>query len=150
MQSVKIHTLWGPSRAGSLTPPRRRQVPASPSPPLRGRRREDGPRVVIKRVIREMTASVQYPMLTRSNYNEWALLMRGNLQVQGLWHIVEPEEGETIEYREDQLASLPYYSLYLQRCWRLSPLSAPCNRLGRGSNPVGLVCSECGNPTSSS
>ena len=43
-------------------------------------------------------------MLTRSNYNEWALLMRVNLQAQGLWHAVEPEEGETIEYREDQLA----------------------------------------------
>ena len=32
-------------------------------------------------VIRETTiAIVQYPMLTGSNYNEWALLMRVNLQ----------------------------------------------------------------------
>ena len=51
-----------------------------------------------------MTASVQYPMLTRPNYNKWALLMRVNLQAQGLWHVVEPEEGETIEYHEDRLA----------------------------------------------
>ena len=43
-------------------------------------------------------------MLTRSNYNEWALLMRVNLQAHGLWHALESEEGETIEYREDRLA----------------------------------------------
>ena len=43
-------------------------------------------------------------MLTRSNYNEWALLMRVNLQAQGLWHAVKLEEGETIEYWEDRLA----------------------------------------------
>ena len=55
-------------------------------------------------VIRETTASVKYSMLTRSNYNEWALLMRVNLQAQGLWHAAEPEEGEMIEYREDRLA----------------------------------------------
>ena len=62
-----------------------------------------GVKVVIERVIRETTtAIVQYSMLTRSNYNEWTLLMRVNLQAQGLWHTVEPEEGETIEYREDR------------------------------------------------
>ena len=44
---------------------------------------------------------VQYPILTRSNYNEWTLLMRVNLQAQVLWHDVELEEGETIEYREE-------------------------------------------------
>jgi len=48
MQSTKIHTLWGPSRAGSLTPPRHRRVPASPSLPQRGRRRDDGRRVVVR------------------------------------------------------------------------------------------------------
>jgi len=103
MQSAKIHTSWGPSRAGSLTPPRDRQVSASPSPPLRGQHYKDRPRVVIERVIKGTTASVQYPMLTRSNYNEWALLMRVNLQAQGLWHAVEPEEGDMIDYWEDRL-----------------------------------------------
>ena len=42
-------------------------------------------------------------MLSRSNYNEWALLMRVNLQAQGFWHTIETEEGEAIEYWEDQL-----------------------------------------------
>jgi hypothetical protein len=43
-------------------------------------------------------------MLTRTNYQEWALLMRVNMQAQGLWHAIEPEEGDIIEYREDRLA----------------------------------------------
>ena len=47
---------------------------------------------------------MKYPMLMRSNYNECALLMCVNLQAQGLWHAIEPEEGEVIEYREDRLA----------------------------------------------
>ena len=47
---------------------------------------------------------MKYLMLTRSNYNEWHLLMRANLQVQGLWHAVELKEGEAIEYWEDRLA----------------------------------------------
>ena len=146
-QSTKIHTLWGPSRTSSRTLPCHCWVPASPSPPPRGRRCEDGRRVVIVRVIKEMTASVQYPLLKRSNYNEWTLLMRANLHAQGLWHAVEPEEGEMIEYRKDRL---PNYDLFLQKCWRLSPPSTSCNRSGRGWNPAGLVCSECGSPTSSS
>jgi hypothetical protein len=47
--------------------------------------------------------SVQYPTLTRTNYNEWALLMKVNMQAQGIWHTVEPEEEEEVEYREDHL-----------------------------------------------
>jgi len=43
-------------------------------------------------------------MLTRTNYQEWVLLMRVNMQAQGIWHAVEPEEDEVIEYREDRLA----------------------------------------------
>jgi hypothetical protein len=47
---------------------------------------------------------VQYPTLTRTNYNEWLLLMKVNMQAQGLWHAVEPEEEDVIEYKEDRLA----------------------------------------------
>ena len=105
MQTAKIDTSWGLSRAGSLTPLCPRHVSTSPSLPQRGRHRDDRRCVVVERVIREtMTATVQYPMLTRSNNNEWALLMRVNLQAQGLWHALELEKGETIEYREDRLA----------------------------------------------
>jgi hypothetical protein len=58
-------------------------------------------------MVKEQTSgAIQYPMLTRSNYQEWALLMKVNLQAADLWHAVEPEEGEEvlIEYREDRLA----------------------------------------------
>lgn len=47
---------------------------------------------------------MQYSTLTRTNYNEWSLVMKVNMQAQGLWHIVEPEEEDIIEYREDRLA----------------------------------------------
>jgi hypothetical protein len=40
----------------------------------------------------------------RANYNEWSLLMKVNLQAQGLWHIVESEKEDVIEYHEDHLA----------------------------------------------
>jgi hypothetical protein len=75
----------------------------SPSPPPRGRRPAER-RVVVERVVKEASATVQYPTLMRTNYNEWSLLMRVNLQAQGLWHAVEPEEEDAIEYRDDRLA----------------------------------------------
>jgi hypothetical protein len=55
-------------------------------------------------VVKEESGAVQYPMLTRSNYQEF--LMKVNLQAAGLRHAVELEEGEEvlIEYREDRLA----------------------------------------------
>ena len=60
-------------------PPRRR---ASPSPaPHRGRQRGE---VVIERIREGGGGSVQYPMLTRTNYQEWVLLMRVNMQAQGI------------------------------------------------------------------
>jgi hypothetical protein len=76
----------------------------SPSPPPRSRRRDDSHRIVVERVIKEALASVQYPMLTRSNYNEWVLLMHVNMQAYGLWHAIEPEEEDIIEYQDDRLS----------------------------------------------
>jgi hypothetical protein len=90
-----MHTSWGLSQTWSCTPPRRRAV-SSPSPPPRGSRPPELC-VVIDRVIKEASVSIQYPTLTRTNYNEWSLLMRVNLQAQGLWYAVEPEEDDVIE-----------------------------------------------------
>jgi hypothetical protein len=50
-----------------------------PSPPPRGRRLGDRC-VIVEQVIKETSASVQYPTLTKTNYNEWSLLIRVNLQ----------------------------------------------------------------------
>ena len=55
----------------SHTPPRRRRPSPSPTP-RRGRR---PPEVIIRRTVKEVGASVQFPMLTRSNYQEWVMLM---------------------------------------------------------------------------
>ncbi|WVZ56480.1 hypothetical protein U9M48_007001 [Paspalum notatum var. saurae] len=85
----------------SPSPPPRRWVSQSPGP-RRGRCRGDA--VVIERIIKESGGGVQYPTLTRTNYAEWALLMKVNLEAAGLWHAVEPEDGDVIEYREDRLA----------------------------------------------
>jgi hypothetical protein len=74
----------------------------SPSPPPRGRHAPER-RVVVERVIKEASVSVQHPTLTRTNYSEWHLLMKVNMQAQGIWHTVEPEEEEEVEYREDCL-----------------------------------------------
>ena len=52
-------------------------------------RRGGGELVVRERVVRESTSSAQYPMLTRSNYAEWAMVMRVQLQAQHLWDVIE-------------------------------------------------------------
>ncbi|XP_006648554.1 uncharacterized protein LOC102717319 [Oryza brachyantha] len=83
----------------SRTPPRRR-APESPLRYERGRGYGTQP----PRIVRESSGSIQYPVLTRTNYEEWALLMTVNLQAQGLWHAVEPYEDEEVEYRDDRLA----------------------------------------------
>lgn len=46
---------------------------------------------------------MQYPPLTWTNYNDWALMMRVNMEAQGIWHAVEPEDDETIECRVNRL-----------------------------------------------
>ncbi|WVZ50249.1 LOW QUALITY PROTEIN: hypothetical protein U9M48_001523 [Paspalum notatum var. saurae] len=80
------------------TPLRRRRV--SPSPPPRHGCR--GP--VVQRVVKETNAAVHYPLLTRTNYQDWAILMQVNLEAAGLWHAIEPEDDDDVEYRDDRLA----------------------------------------------
>jgi hypothetical protein len=48
---------------------------------------------------RETGMPLRYPVLTRTNYADWALLMRVNLQAQGLWADVDPDYAE---FREDR------------------------------------------------
>lgn len=45
--------------------------------------------------------TIQYPMLTKTNYPEWELMMTINLQAVGLWAAIEPGG---VEYSEDRLA----------------------------------------------
>jgi hypothetical protein len=52
-------------------------------------RRGGGELVVRERVVRESTGSATYPTLTRSNYAEWAMVMRVQLQAQHLWDVIQ-------------------------------------------------------------
>jgi hypothetical protein len=45
--------------------------------------------VVIQRVIYEVDGSSSYPALTKSNYTDWALLMKVKLKVHALWSVIE-------------------------------------------------------------
>jgi hypothetical protein len=45
--------------------------------------------------------TVELPLLTKSNYTEWCLVMQVSLEVLGLWSVVETDKGER---REDRLA----------------------------------------------
>jgi len=73
-------------RMASRTPPHRR-TPRSPSPPPRRGRRRGGDEPQVQRVVREV-GSANYPMLTRTNYVEWAVLMQVMLEARYLWEAV--------------------------------------------------------------
>lgn len=64
-----------------------------------------GGEVVVREIVREtvVTGSVPitFPMLTRSNYNEWALIMECNLHAASLR---VPMKDDTIERKEDKKA----------------------------------------------
>jgi hypothetical protein len=95
---ISVPTLRGNARflglswAGTHTPSRRNRALTSPSPPPRGRHHE-GHRVIVEQVIKKMSAFVQDPTFTRSNYNEWALMM----QITGLANSISVLGGSTTE-----------------------------------------------------
>jgi hypothetical protein len=53
--------------------------------------------VAAERVI----GAVELPLLTKSNYTEWCLVMQVSLEAMGLWSVVEIGKGER---RDDWLA----------------------------------------------
>jgi hypothetical protein len=63
-----------------------------------------GPRIIVRRTIKEATATIQYPTLTRSNYEEWSMLMQVNMEAVGVWYEVEPYEDKEVNYQDEQLA----------------------------------------------
>ncbi|CAD6219369.1 unnamed protein product [Miscanthus lutarioriparius] len=81
----------------------------SPSRRRRGRsnsRRRSGSRVV-ERVIERPSANVAWPMLTRTNYPEWALVMEVNFQTLRVWDAVDigiDEDPDEDEYQQDRQA----------------------------------------------
>ncbi|XP_071684792.1 uncharacterized protein [Lolium perenne] len=85
--------------AGS--PPRQPRR-CSPSPPPRRLRHRDAGRreVVVERVVKDVGGG-SYPMLTRTNYTEWSLLMKVKLQARGIWDAIELGADD---YQEDRMA----------------------------------------------
>ena len=55
---------------------------------------------------RERVMTLQYPLLTRSNYGAWSIKMRVNLQAQGVWNAIEHDE---VDEQMDRLALAAIY-----------------------------------------
>jgi hypothetical protein len=45
--------------------------------------------VVIQRMIREVGGGSSYPALTKTNYSDWALLMKVKLKARAIWSVIE-------------------------------------------------------------
>jgi hypothetical protein len=69
-------------------------------PPL-GSGDEDSPGGALRPVTEASAGIVELPMLTRSNYHDWLLIMMVSLEALGLWEAVEADKAE---HREDRLA----------------------------------------------
>jgi hypothetical protein len=53
--------------------------------------------VVIQQVVREVDGGIVFPMLTKSSYTEWVMLMKVKLKARGLWVVVEKGEADPLE-----------------------------------------------------
>jgi uncharacterized protein YqhQ len=53
--------------------------------------------VVIQQVVREVDGGIVFPMLTKSSYTEWVMLMKVKLKARGLWVIVEKGEADPLK-----------------------------------------------------
>lgn len=49
-----------------------------------------GDLLVIERVVRQSSSMVEVPLLTHSNYTEWALVVQVQIQAQGWWEAIDP------------------------------------------------------------
>jgi hypothetical protein len=53
--------------------------------------------VVIQRVICEVDDGSSYPALTKTNYSDWALLMKVKLKARALWSVIEDGDADQQE-----------------------------------------------------
>jgi hypothetical protein len=80
----------------------RHDRPFSLSPPPRQPHHHGGDRnIVTERVVEKSSSSLVFPTLTRTNYTEWSLVMKVNLQAAGLREVIHSGDGD---YREDRSA----------------------------------------------
>ncbi|KAK1650424.1 hypothetical protein QYE76_068229 [Lolium multiflorum] len=87
------------SGSGSNSPGRAPSLRPSMSPIRRGRSQHHGRKLVVReRVAQEVTGGLQWPTLTRTNYADWSVIMRVQLQVHGLWEAVS--EGDVDDHED--------------------------------------------------
>jgi hypothetical protein len=60
------------------------------------KRTPGGGQIVVERVVEKVASAgpANYPILTKSNYNQWSLLMRIKMEARGLWGAVDPGDAD--------------------------------------------------------
>jgi hypothetical protein len=80
--------------------------PGSPKKPFGGKGGKDAGgsgKGDVVRVVREIGGSANWPMLTKTNYTQWSLLMKLKMKARHLWEAIEPgrvaphEDGMVLE-----------------------------------------------------
>lgn len=60
--------------------------------------------------LKEGSAGLSYPTLTRENYTAWSIKMKVFMQAQGVWDAVEPSDPKvTVEGKTDNIALAMIY-----------------------------------------
>lgn len=96
--------IWYQSQFSAIAISSRSPSKPSRSPPRR-RGRSHSRRHSGSRVIKRSSANIAWPMLTRTNYSEWALVMQVNYQTLHVWDVVEHEfndDDDEDEYQQDR------------------------------------------------
>lgn len=57
--------------------------------------------VSVQRVVREISGIANWPLLTKTNYTEWSLLMKIKMQARNLWDAIE---SGNVSFQEDRMA----------------------------------------------
>jgi len=90
---------------GSISPPRQPPEKKYIIPRRRSSEEEmgtsGGDKEVVERAMKEAAGNLLWPMLTRSNYQEWSALVQCNLEGMYLWDVIESDK---VERRRDRLA----------------------------------------------
>jgi hypothetical protein len=59
--------------------------------------------LIVERAVEKVASAgpANYPILTKTNYNQWVLLMRIKMEARGLWAAIDPG---SVEFQVDRMA----------------------------------------------
>jgi hypothetical protein len=63
-------------------------------------------------------SSLMWPMLTRSNYTEWVMLMQCNYEAMEVWEVIEPD-SDGVKRSQDRLAMGCLLRSVLKEMWQM-------------------------------